>query len=169
LQILKEGGIMQSFTIKQKILAIGDTYEVRQTDSDEVLYLIKGKVLTFSPRLEMKQGIDGEVSHVLKGNFWRTEFTVIDKTETEIGVIRFPFVAFFKKFTLVTGGKTYDAKGSITAWNFTCKDETDRLIFSIGKEFAFRDKFTVDVDESIQKEVAILTAISVDQKFFQQQ
>ena len=160
---------MQSFTVTQKILAIGATYEVRSASSDSVLNTIKGKILTLSPKLEMKTGVNGETTNWLKGNFWKTKFTIEDSKGTEIGVIQFPFVSFFKKFTLITGGKTYSAKGSITAWNFNCTDESGKNVFSISKEFAFRDKFSVNVDESLIKETIILAAIAVDQKFFQQQ
>jgi uncharacterized protein YxjI len=160
---------MQSFTITQKILAIGATYEVKPTGSDSLLNLIKGKVLTFTPKLEMRNGEKGEVTHLLEGNFWQTKFKILDAKQTEIGVIQFPFIAFFKRFTLITGGKTFNVKGSITAWNFACTDESGKSILTISKEFAFRDKFAVTVDESVQKEVAILAAIAVDQKFFQRQ
>jgi uncharacterized protein YxjI len=159
---------MQSFAITQKILAVGATYEVKARGSDEVINLIKGRILTITPKLEMKTGEKGAITHVLKGNFWRTRFVISTSEQTEIGVIQFPFVAFFKRFSLITGGRTYQAKGSITAWHFNCADESGKAIFSISKEFAFRDKFTVDVDESMPKEVGILAAIAVDQKFFQQ-
>ncbi len=163
------GGAMQSFTITQKILAIGDTYEVRPTGSDEIYNMVKGKVMTLKPRLEMRQGMDGDVTHTLTGNFWKTDFSIIDSGGTEVGLVKYPFVAFFQRFVLITGGRTYNAKGGISAWQFSCTDESGTAVLEISKEFAFRDRFTVQVDDSIQKEVAILTAISVDQRFFQQQ
>jgi hypothetical protein len=160
---------MQSFKITQKILAIGGTYEVRQSDSDEICYLVKGKIFSFKPVLEMRQGIDGSVTHSLKGNLWKTEFTVTDSSEMEVGSIKYPLIAFFQRFTLVTEGKVLNAKGGVTAWKFICTDENGNTMLEIYKDFAFRDRFKVEADESIRKEVAILTAISVDQRFFQNQ
>jgi hypothetical protein len=118
---------MQSFKITQKILAIGDTYEVRQSDSDEICYLVKGKVFSLKPILEMRQGMDGSVTHILKGNLWKTEFTVVDSSEMEIGSIKYPLIAFFQRFTLVTEGKVLNAKGGVTAWKFICTKSTKIL------------------------------------------
>lgn len=159
---------MKSFTVTQKIFAIGSTYEVRETGSDVILNIVKGKIFTFSPKLEMKKDENGAATHLLKGNYWRTKFSIESADGMEIASIQFPFIAFFKKFTLVAGDKTVTASGSFTAWNFTGTDESGNQVFTITKEFAFRDKFTVTVESQIPSDVIILAAIAVDQKFFQQ-
>jgi uncharacterized protein YxjI len=159
---------MQSLIVTQKLLAVGATYEVKDAGSDSLVYIVKGKILTLSPKLEMRTSEGGEVTHLLKGNFWRTRFSILDSSQTEVGVIQFPFIAFFKSFILITGGRTFNARGSITAWHFSCADESGKDLFTISKELAFRDKFAVNVDESMKKEVIVLAAIAVDQKFFQQ-
>ena len=41
-------------------------------------------------------------------------------------------------------------------------------MFTISKEFAFRDKFTVTIEESMPQDIVILVAVAVDQKFFTQ-
>ncbi|MBN1412406.1 MAG: hypothetical protein JW969_16280 [Spirochaetales bacterium] len=160
---------MELLTVTQKLLAIGATYLVKKQGEQEVLNTIKGKILTLSPKLEMKRGADeGELTHILKGNFLKTLFTIEDNLGTVIATIKFPLIAVFKKFSLMIGEKAYNAQGSLTAWNFVARDKGDRELFAITKDFSLRDQFSVAVDESIPKEIIILTAIAVDQKFFQQ-
>ena len=159
---------MKTFTVTQKILSIGATYLVQTPGSENIVNTIKGKILTLAPKLEMRQGKEGDVTKILKGNFFKTKFTVESTEGIEEASIQFPFIALFKKFTLNVGPKVYNAKGSLTAWNFTCTDENGQDMFTISKEFAFRDKFTVTVDESMPQDIVILVAVAVDQKFFTQ-
>jgi uncharacterized protein YxjI len=158
---------MKTFTVTQKILSIGATYQVKGED-ENIINTIKGKIFTMVPKLEMKRGEEGEIIKVLKGNLFKTNFTVETPDGNVEAAIQFPFIALFKKFSLTIGDKVYNAKGSITAWNFTCADENGIELFSISKEFAFRDKFTIAVDESIPQDIIILVAVAVDQKFFTQ-
>jgi uncharacterized protein YxjI len=158
---------MKTFTITQKILTIGATYQVK-AENDQIINTIKGKIFTMAPKLEMKAGTEGEIIKVLKGNLFKTNFTVETPEGNVEATIQFPFIALFKKFNLTIGDRVYNAKGSITAWNFTCMDENGTELFTISKEFAFRDKFTISVDESIPQDIIILVAVAVDQKFFTQ-
>ena len=159
---------MQTYTVTQKIISIGATYQIRSGESKDVLMTVKGKILTFTPKLEMKKGTEGEIINRLKGNFTKTKFSMEDMNANEIANIQFPYIAFKKRFSLTIGDKTYNAQGSFTAWHFNCTDDTGKEVFSISKDFSFRDKFTVNIDESMPKEIILLTAIAVDQKFFQQ-
>lgn len=160
---------MKTFIVTQKILAIGDTYEVRETKDSEPLFTVRGRILTFTPFLEMQKGKNGEKSHVLKGNVWKTRFFINDAQGNALGEIQFPFFAFSKSFTMNLGGQQYSAKGNFFAWNFTAKDVAGKDVFAIQKEIAFRDKFTVSIDENLPVEPVVLSAIAVDQRFFQQQ
>ncbi|MBN1523141.1 MAG: hypothetical protein JW904_01555 [Spirochaetales bacterium] len=159
---------MKTYTLFQKILAIGDTYEVREGDSKEAVFTVRGKVLTFTPNLTLQKGKEGEKTHSLKGNFFKTKFTILNATGEEMGTLVFPFIALKKSFTLTMGGNTYSAQGTLFAWNFNCNDSSGKTIFSIQKELAFRDKFTVNIDEKMPQEAVLLAAIAVDQRFFQQ-
>jgi uncharacterized protein YxjI len=161
---------MEAYTVTQKILAIGATYQAKKQGSQEVLNTIKGKILTLTPKLEMKKGTEqGELTHVLKGNFLKTLFTIEDPQGKALATIKFPLMAIFKKFTLTVGDKVYNASGSLTAWNFVARDESNtKEMLSISKDFSFRDQFSVAMDESIPREIVILAAIAVDQKFFTQ-
>jgi uncharacterized protein YxjI len=158
---------MKTYIVTQKIFALSATYEVRQTKDSPVLFTVKGKIITFSPHLEMMKGKDGEKTHVLKGNFFKTKFFVSTPDGGEIGDIQFPFFAFAKSFVMNLGAQQYKAKGGLFAWNFQALDAAGKEAFSIQKEFAFRDKFTVNLDDSLSMEPIILAAIAIDQRFFQ--
>jgi uncharacterized protein YxjI len=160
--------IMKTYTLFQKILAIGDTYEVRQGEAKDAVFTIKGKVLTFSPSLTLMRGDkDGEKTHQMKGNFIKTKFAITTTSGGEVGAITFPFFVWKPTFTLTMKGNSYTATGTLFAWNFTCTDSAGKTIFTIQKEFAFRDKFTVSIDESLEQEVALLAAVAIDQRYFQ--
>lgn len=158
---------MKNFTVTQKLLSVGATYQVKPDGGNDVAYTIKGKVFTLSPKLEMKKGNDGEVISRMKGNFIGTKFAISDPEGTELGVIQFPFLSFIAKFTLTIGDTVYNAKGGFTARNFSCIDAEGNTKFTIAKELAFRDKFNVAIDESMSEETAILAAVAIDQRFFQ--
>jgi uncharacterized protein YxjI len=158
---------MKTYIVTQKIFALSATYEVRQTKDGPVLFTVKGKIFTFSPHLEMMKGKDGEKTHVLKGNFFKTKFFFTSPDGGEVGDIQFPFFAFVKSFVMNLGGKQFKAKGSLFAWTFQALDDAGKEAFSIQKEFAFRDKFTVNLDDSLPMEPLVLAAIAIDQRFFQ--
>lgn len=156
---------MKEYKVSQKLLSIGAVYEVFEGDATEAKVTVKGKVLTFSPKLEVFEGetLIGKMT----GNYFKTKFEITDAAGSNLGTITFPFFAFMKGFTLDTKGKTYSAKGGFLARNFACKDEAGRDVITVAKEFALKDKFNVGVDESIDDIVGILSAISIDQRFFQ--
>lgn len=158
---------MKTYIVTQKILALSATYEVRTTKDDPVLFTVKGKIFTFSPFLEMRTGKDGEITHLLKGNFFKTKFFVTAPDGGAVGDIQFPFFAFVKSFVMNLGGRRYNAKGGLFAWSFAAVDESGQEAFTIQKEFAFRDKFAVALDDRLPMEPIVLAAIAIDQRFFQ--
>jgi uncharacterized protein YxjI len=158
---------MKTYIITQKILALTATYEVRESKDGPVLFTVRGRFFTFTPFLEMQKGKDGEKTHILKGNIWKTKFIVSSMQGSPVGDIQFPFFAIRKSFVMNVGGAQYKAQGTLFAWNFTAKDDAGKDIFSIQKEFAFRDKFTVSLDEKLPTEPVLLSAIAIDQRFFQ--
>jgi uncharacterized protein YxjI len=160
---------MKTYTVTQKILALGATYEVRDSKEGPPLFTVRGKILTFTPYLEMMKGKDGAKTHVLKGNFLKTKFSVATAEGGPVGEIQFPFFAFSKSFTMTIGANQYNAKGNFFAWNFAAKDAGGKDAFVIQKQIALRDKFEVMIDEALPVEPIVLSAIAVDQRFFQNQ
>ena len=158
---------MKTYIVTQKILALSATYLVRETKDGPVLFTVKGKIFTFSPYLEMMKGADGEKTHVLRGNFFKTKFFITTPDGGEVGDIQFPFFAFVKSFVMNLRGQQYKAKGGLFAWSFSAVDASGKEAFTIHKEFAFRDKFTVGLDEQLPMEPIVLAAIAIDQRFFQ--
>ena len=81
---------METFELTQKILAIGNTYEVRQETRDDVMVTIRGKILSMTPSLTMKEKDDGPATASMKGNFLRTKFECFGADGKLIGTLTFP-------------------------------------------------------------------------------
>lgn len=159
---------MQSYTVTQKLISLSATYLVKEGQSDDIIMTIKGKLLSFTPKLEANQGSDGPLVATLVGNFLKTKFDILANGENLIGSVTFPFFSFLKSYTLHLGEVSYKSKGTLISNTFSCTDENGKEILTVSKDFAFRDKFTISADDSVPKEVAILSAVAIDQRFFQE-
>lgn len=157
---------MQSYTVTQKLISLSATYLVKEGQSDDVIMTIKGKLLSFTPKLEAQEGQDGPQVATLAGNFFKTKFDVLSG-ENLIGSVTFPIFSFLKSYTLNFGDQSFKSKGTLISHTFGCTDESGKEILTVSKDFAFRDKFTVTADDSVPKELAILSAVAIDQRFFQ--
>lgn len=160
---------MQTFELTQKILAIGPTYEVRTSDdASPPVLTIKGKVLSATPLLSMNEGIDGPAIGSMKGNFTRTKFECKTSDDRPLGSIQFPMLALKKTFTLEADGKSYRGDGGYLAGEFVCTDDGGNVVMKITKQLSLRDRFRIEADERIPTQLALLAAVAVDQRFFQE-
>jgi uncharacterized protein YxjI len=168
---------MQTYELTQKLLSLGPAYEVRPLEGPmgvpdaaaQPALTIRGKLLSASPTLSMNQGADGPLVGSMKGNFTRTKFECKTPDDRLVGSISFPMIALKKSFTLTSGDKEYKADGGYLAGEFVCKDEaTGEVVMKITKELSLRDKFRIQAAESIPGELALLAAVAIDQRFFQE-
>jgi uncharacterized protein YxjI len=157
---------MQSFEIVHKVLSLVETFLVRSPGSDNVVMTIKGKVIALLPKVTMVQGTEGVEIAKMRGNYFKTKFTMTMPDGKVIGVLKFPLIAFKKSFSLSVGDVVFTAKGGVFGVNFSCVDANGKEAFTVRKEAGFRDRFAVDVNDGIAKEVAIFAAIAIDQKYF---
>ncbi len=158
---------MVTYTVTQKLISLGAKYLVRTGESKDVIMTVKGRILSFTPKLEAIEGEDGSPVARMTGNLFKTKFEIFDNSDKVTATISFPFMAFVKRFTLTADGKTYQAKGGLIARKFSCLDESGKEVLTISKDFSFRDKFTINMDESFPKGSGILAAVAIDQRFFQ--
>ena len=165
---------MQTYELTQKILAVGPTYEVRMASSGaaaaegDPLLTIRGKLFSATPSLSIANGDDGPALGTMKGNFTRTKFECLGDDDRLIGSLQFPMIALRKTFTLRAGDKEYQADGGIFVGEFVCKDEGGAVVMKISKQASLRDKFRIEADESIPQPLALLAAVAIDQRFFQE-
>ncbi len=158
---------MQSFEITQKVLAIGPTYQVRTPASSDVLMTVKGKVLTATPKLTMVQGAEGSTVAQMNGNFFKTKFQIFGSDQKEIGSLEFPLIQLKKSFTLRVGATEYKADGGLLGRGFKITNGQGETVLEIQKELALKDKFSVVAGDQIPAEIALLAAVAIDQKFFE--
>ncbi len=157
---------METYEVTQKLLSFGPQYEVTAQGSSEVLATVKGKVLTATPKLNMVQGKEGPEVASMAGNFMKTKFECFDANKQALGVLAFPMFAFKKGFTLTVGANEYKADGGFFGGEFKCSDAQGNVVLVIAKQLALRDKFAVTTNGVLPRDVALLAAIAIDQKFF---
>ena len=158
--------VMETYEVVQKILTFGAQYEVRASDRPEVLMTIVGKVLSTSPKLTMRDG-EREIA-TMQGNFMKTKFECFDAENQSLAKLSFPLIALKKGFTITMGDAELKADGGYFAGEFDCKNANGETVLKITKQLALRDKFAVQTNGTLPRDVALLTAVAIDQKFFQE-
>jgi len=160
---------METFEVTQKLLSFGPQYEITAQGNPTVLFLVKGKILTMSPKLDMFQGSTGEGAPVasMTANFMKTKFECFDANKQLLGTLSFPMFAFKKGFALSFGGQEFKADGGFFGGEFKCTDAQGNNVMVIAKQLALRDKFAVTTSGVLPRDVALLSAVAIDQKFFQ--
>jgi len=158
---------VQAYSVTQRLLSLGAVYEVRQEGGNDVIMTAKGKVIAITPSITLVEGSEGAVVATLKGNFLKTVFTAYDANNNVLAVIKFPLIPIFMNFTLTIGETVYKVKRALLSLVFSDGSKEVPANIEISKKVGFKDKFSVVANDSIKKEVAILTAVTVDQKFFE--
>jgi uncharacterized protein YxjI len=161
---------METFELTQKLLSWGPQYEVRDTmqAGQDVLVTIKGKVLSATPKLTMVQGSEGPTAASMKGNFMKTKFECFDANDKPLGVLAFPMLALKKGFTISAGGQEFKADGGFLGGEFKCTDAQGNVVMTIAKQLSLRDKFAITTTGALPRELALLAAVAIDQRFFQE-
>jgi|SRR5215469_8329769 len=160
---------MQTFEVVQKLLSFGPSYEIRPTGQTDVAMTVRGKVLTMTPKLTMVAGADGAPVAELTANFMKTKFVVMGTDGKEKGTLQFPLLQFKKSFTITVDGHDFKADGGFFGGEFKCVDAQGNPVLVIAKQLSLRDKFAVTTNGTLPEEVALLSAVAIDQKFFQEE
>ena len=160
---------METFELTQKLLSFGPQYEVRDPmrGTGDVVLTIKGKVLSATPQLTMVQGQDGPPAASMKGNFMKTKFECFDAHQEPLGTLAFPMIALKKGFTIRAGGQEFKADGGFLGGEFKCTDQSGNVVMTIAKQLSLRDKFAIKTSGALPRELALLAAVAIDQRFFQ--
>ncbi len=158
---------MATYHVTQKMLSLGPTYYVTAVGSEEALFTVKGKLLSATPKLTMVQGTDGAEVATLTGNFTRTQFTVT-VGGAEQATLRFPLISWKKGFGLAAGGREYSADGGVLALGFSILGADGKPALAITKMPKLRDQFEVEFSAELERDTALLAAVAVDQKYFQE-
>ena len=160
---------METFELTRKLLSFGPQYDVRTAAAPDVVSTIKGKVLSATPELAMHDGTaEGPQSASMKGNFMKTKFECFDKDAKPLGTLSFPMLALKKSFTLQTGGQEYKADGGYLGGEFTCKDAQGETVLTITKQLSLREKFAISTSGAIPRELALLAAVAIEQRLFEE-
>lgn len=158
---------MKTYEVVQKLLSLGPAYEIRRADDSALLATVRGKLLSLAPKLVMVDGTGEEKLAVLTANMIKTKFTMKDGHGKELATLSFPILALKKTFKLTIDGAEYKADGGWLGGEFACFTAGGAQAFVIKKKLAVRDTFHVTPSDAIPRDVALLAAVAVDQKLFQ--
>jgi uncharacterized protein YxjI len=156
---------MDRYELVQKLLSLGPSYEVRAAGDRDVLFTVKGSLLWAKPKLEMQDG-DGKVVATLRGNVVKTRFEIEDEGGRTLAKLSFPLFGLRKGFAMEAGADKFEAQGGFVSGDFACKGESGDVVLSIKKKVSIRDKFAIETSGAVAREVAVLAAVAVDQKFY---
>jgi uncharacterized protein YxjI len=84
-----------------------------------------------------------------------------------VATLTFPLIALKQSFTLIVDGQEYKASGGFLGGEFKCVDAQGQTVMVITKQLSLRDKFAVNTTGALPRDVALLAAVAVDQKLFQ--
>ena len=157
---------MERFEVTQKLLTMGPVYEVHAQGRSETIATIRGKVLSATPKLTMVEGKEGADIAYLSGNFMKTKYEVAGKDRRALATLAFPMLTLKRRFALSVGDKQYKADGGFLGGDFRCTNDAGDAVLVIAKKLALKDSFAVQVAATIPRDVALLCAVAIDQRFF---
>ncbi len=157
---------MEKFEVTQRLLTMGQVYEVRAGGGGDVVATIRGKVLAATPKLTMVEGSDGEEIAYLSGNFMKTKYECAGPDRRTLATLAFPMLALKRRFVLSVGDKQYKADGGFLGGDFRCTNDVGEAVLVIAKKIALRDSFAVSTAGAFPRDVALLCAVAIDQRFF---
>lgn len=156
---------MQVFRIHQELFGLEAKYRVFRDGEDELFMTLKGTEAI----MRLYQGDEGQPkgSFRMKSILSDTKFEVFDEDERHVAFFEFPMFDFKKKFRLVIGESRFQGLGGLRGRTFRFHDEEGELALEIAKQSSFRDRYTLQVAESVPVAIAILATAVVDQKYFE--
>lgn len=157
---------MEKFEVTQRLLTMGPVYEVRAGGGGDVLATIRGKVLAATPKLTMVEGREGAEIAYLSGNFMKTKYECAGKDRRATATLAFPMLALKRRFVLSVGDKQYKADGGFLGGDFRCTNDAGEPVLVIAKKIALKDSFAVSTAGAVPRDVALLCAVAIDQRFF---
>jgi uncharacterized protein YxjI len=156
---------MDRYELVQKVFRLGPAYEVRAKGERALLFTVKGSMIWAKPKLEMR-GEKDELVATLRGNVLKTKFEVRDGEGRTLAKLSFPLFGLKKGFALEAGAVRLEARGGFVGGDFTCKSDAGDVVLAIKKKISLKDRFAIESSGAVPREVAVLAAVAVDQKFF---
>jgi hypothetical protein len=160
---------MEAYELTQKLF--GGGYDVHAPGGDAVVMAVRDGTLHDG-------GEKGPALGRVKPNFWATRAKLFDPDGNDIGELEFPSPLSFKgkTFALHTADAVYRARyeatdraGKISSGVFRCADDRGEVALEIEKQLTLKHRFSVRFAPAMPREIAVLAAVAVDQRFFRMQ
>ena len=154
------------FLLRQKILTIGDKYDIMDQDGN-IIGKAKAKFLSLGSKITVFDNSDREVLRI-DGNFMRTKFDVIGQNGTNVCVIRRPLVTIRPSLEVEdSGGQTMlKGSGDFTRHDFSLKDKKNTTVVEVHEKWlSITDSYAAELTGEVDPRIALSFVLAVDQAY----
>lgn len=152
------------FAMKQKMLAFGDDYIVKNDEGDDVYY-IDGKVFTIRDSLDI-QDMEGNVVATIRKRLLALRRTYDIEASGRVITVYKHMLTFFRcAYTVdVPGPDDLQAQGSFLEYEYTFTNAAGDQVAEVSKRWlTIRDTYTIDVADGVDPVMIIASAVVIDQ------
>lgn len=147
--------------LKQKLLSIGDTYDIYD-ENDNVVYQVTSQLISVRHRKFLKD-INGNLLYVIKRKIIDIlpKYIIEDSSENQVAVLQ-------KKFSLRTSfnisgtSKNYEIKGDFMAWHWDLLEDGEVIATISKKIIHLADSYYLDIKEGEDAALVAAFVIAID-------
>lgn len=149
-----------SLTIRQRIFALTDTYDIHD-HSDAIKYYVSAEFFTIGHKIHIYNAQMQEVGKIEERIFRLLPRASLSMYGRPVGEIRKEFTLFTPKYDIDFNG--WHIAGDIFGWDYKIVNPMGLAVAEISKElFRFSDTYTLTVTNPNDELAALLVAISID-------
>ncbi len=152
------------FAMKQKMLAFGDDYIVKNDEGDDVYY-IDGKVFTIRDSLDI-QDMEGNTVATIRKRLLALRRTYDIDIGGRVTTVYKHMLTFFRcSYTVdVPGPDDLQAQGNFFEYEYTFTNDAGDKVGEVSKRWlTIRDTYTIDVADGVDPVMIIASAVVIDQ------
>ena len=151
------------YVMRQKLLALGDDFQIRDEAGNEVYY-VDGRALSFGDKLSFRDAAGTELAFISQRLLaWGPTYEIWRNGELAAVVKKKLFSFFHHRFTVdVPGPDDLEAEGDFTDHEYEFK-RGGRVVAVVSKRwFAWTDTYGIDIDEGEDDVLVLASAVVVD-------
>ena len=152
------------FTMKQKLLAFGDDYVVKNDEGDDVYY-IDGKVFTIRDTLDI-QDMEGNVVAQIRKRILALRRTYDIEIGGQVTTIFKHMLTFFRcAYSVdVPGPDDLQAQGNFLEYEYEFTNAAGKRVAEVSKRWlTVRDTYCIDIEDGVDPVMIIASAVVIDQ------
>ena len=151
------------YVMRQKLLALGDDFQIRDEAGNEVYY-VDGRALSFGDKLSVRDAAGNELAFISQRLMaWGPTYEIWRNGTLAAVVKKKLFALFHHRFTVdVPGPDDLEAKGDFTDHEYEFR-RGGRVVAVVSKRwFSLTDTYGIDVDDGEDDVLVLASAVVVD-------